>query len=215
MGLGQVVDLLHGLARAEPEQPAGADRDLALHGLEADRARVVPGRQERGQPGAPVGLDEREERDRDGARRGDEPELAQRQPGRDEQRGQREGDDERRAEVGLGGDQHHRGNGRAGGSAARCRAGCRRSRGRAESTAAACRTSASFMISAGWNCSGPAPSQRRAPLTSHAEAGQQHEQQQHEGDQQQQRRRAPDLLEPVAREQVHHAQAHARRTSGT
>ncbi len=31
--------------------------------------------------------------------------------------------------------------------------------------AAACRTSASFITSAGWNCSGPAPSQRRAPLT--------------------------------------------------
>ena len=52
--------------------------------------------------------------------------------------------------------------------------------GRAESTAAACSTSASFMISDGWNCSGPAPSQRRAPLISHAEAGDQHEQQQHE-----------------------------------
>ena len=34
-----------------------------------------------------------------------------------------------------------------------------------ESTAAACSTSASFITSAGWNCSGPAPSQRRAPFT--------------------------------------------------
>ena len=32
------------------------------------------------------------------------------------------------------------------------------------STPAACRTSASFMSSEGWNCSGPAPSQRCAPL---------------------------------------------------
>ena len=37
--------------------------------------------------------------------------------------------------------------------------------GRAAITAAVCRTSASFMISLGWNWSGPAPSQRRAPLT--------------------------------------------------
>ena len=36
--------------------------------------------------------------------------------------------------------------------------------GRAESTAAACSTSASFMTSDGWNCRGPAPIQRRAPL---------------------------------------------------
>ena len=36
--------------------------------------------------------------------------------------------------------------------------------GRAESTAAACSTSASFISSEGWNCSGPTPSQRRAPL---------------------------------------------------
>ena len=36
--------------------------------------------------------------------------------------------------------------------------------GRAEMTAAECRTSASFISSAGWNWSGPAPIQRRAPL---------------------------------------------------
>ncbi len=45
----------------------------------------------------------------------------------------------------------------------------RRSRvslGRWAMTAAVCRTSASFITSAAWNCSGPAPSQRRAPLTS-------------------------------------------------
>ena len=36
--------------------------------------------------------------------------------------------------------------------------------GRAAIIAQACSTSASFMISAGWNWSGPAPSQRRAPL---------------------------------------------------
>ena len=34
------------------------------------------------------------------------------------------------------------------------------------STAAACSTSAIFITSDGWNVSGPAPSQRRAPLTS-------------------------------------------------
>ncbi len=42
VGLGQVEDLLHGLAGAEPEQPARADRDLALDGLEAVRAGVRP-----------------------------------------------------------------------------------------------------------------------------------------------------------------------------
>ena len=46
--------------------------------------------------------------------------------------------------------------------------------GRVATTDAAWRTSASFITSDGWNCSGPAPSQRRAPLTSHAEAGDQH-----------------------------------------
>jgi hypothetical protein len=35
----------------------------------------------------------------------------------------------------------------------------------AESTAATCSTSASFITSAGWNWSGPAPIQRRAPFT--------------------------------------------------
>src|SRR5665809_158250 len=41
----------------------------------------------------------------------------------------------------------------------------RASFGLAASTEAACSTSASFISSEGWNCSGPAPSQRRAPLT--------------------------------------------------
>ena len=36
------------------------------------------------------------------------------------------------------------------------------------------------MISAGWNCSGPAPSQRRAPLTFTPKPGTQHEHEQHE-----------------------------------
>ena len=38
--------------------------------------------------------------------------------------------------------------------------------GRSASTAAECRISASFISSDGWNCSGPAPSHRRAPLIS-------------------------------------------------
>ena len=38
--------------------------------------------------------------------------------------------------------------------------------GRAARTAAMCSTSASFITSDGWNVSAPAPSQRRAPLTS-------------------------------------------------
>ena len=37
-------------------------------------------------------------------------------------------------------------------------------RGRAARIAATCSTSASFITSDGWNVSGPAPSQRRAPL---------------------------------------------------
>ena len=80
----------------------------------------------------------------------------------------------------------------------------RASFGRADRTAAACRTSASFISSAGWNCSGPAPSQRRAPLTVTPKPGQQHEHQQHERTEQQRGREAAHVLEAVAREQVHH-----------
>ena len=53
------------------------------------------------------------------------------------------------------------------------------------------------MISAGWNWSGPAPSQRRAPLIRTPKPGIEHEQQQHEGDDEQQRRDLPDLVEAV------------------
>ena len=42
VGLGQVEDLLDRLARPDAEQPARADRDLPLDGLEADRPRRRP-----------------------------------------------------------------------------------------------------------------------------------------------------------------------------
>ena len=87
--LGQVEDLLHRLARADAEQPARADRDLPLDGLEADRARVVPRVQERGEAVAPVRLEQREEDDGERRDAGDEAQLAQRQPGGDEDRRQR------------------------------------------------------------------------------------------------------------------------------
>ena len=56
MGLGQVEDLLDRLAEAAAEEPARAQRDLALHGLEARAAGVAPGIEEGRQPRAPVGL---------------------------------------------------------------------------------------------------------------------------------------------------------------
>src|SRR3954465_6919368 len=40
--LGQVEDLLHRLPEPDPEEPARAERDLSLHGLEAGAARVAP-----------------------------------------------------------------------------------------------------------------------------------------------------------------------------
>ncbi len=54
--LRQVEGLLDRLPRPDPEQAAGADRDLALDRLEAAAGGVRPGVDERGQPRARVGL---------------------------------------------------------------------------------------------------------------------------------------------------------------
>ena len=62
---------------------------------------VRPGVQEGGEPLAAIGLEQREDHDHNGHPAGDEQQLAQRQPRRDEHRGEREPDHERRAEIGL------------------------------------------------------------------------------------------------------------------
>ena len=76
--------------------------------------------------------------------------------------------------------------------------------GRAAMIDAECRTSASFISSAGWNCSGPGADPAPRAVDLDAEAGDQHEQQQDERDQQQVRRVAADRLEPLARDHLHH-----------
>ena len=78
--------------------------------------------------------------------------------------------------------------------------------GFADSTAAACRTSASFISSAGWNCSGPAPSQRRAPLTVTPKPGIRTSTSSTNEPSSSAGRDAADVLEPVAREQLHRDQ---------
>ena len=64
MGLGQVEDLLHRLPGPDAEQAARAERDLALHRLEARAARRAPtGRGTRVSRARAVGLEQREEDD--------------------------------------------------------------------------------------------------------------------------------------------------------
>ena len=207
MGLGNVEDLLDRRAQPVAEQPAGADRDLALHGLKARAGGVIPRVQERGQPRAPVRLEEREQHRPAWRRR--------RRPGR----------------AGASAARRRPASSRSWRrSPGRCpRSGCsaisstaapptpitgpttvRRLRaifGRAAITAAVCRTSASFMISLGWNCSGPAPSQRRAPLTLTPMPGDLHQDQHHERGEQQQLRVAPDEVEVQPRDDLHPDQA--------
>ena len=69
---------------------------------------------------------------------------------------------------------------------------------------AACRTSASFMSSDGWNCSGPAPIQRCAPLISTPMPGILTATSSDERDRQQRRRQARQQLEAAAREELQH-----------
>ena len=59
------------------------------------------------------------------------------------------------------------------------------------------------MISAGWNCSGPAPSQRRAPLTSTPKPGTSTSSSRTKAASSSSGVEPPHLLEPVAREQLH------------
>ncbi len=111
MGLGEEERLLDGLAEASAQQPTGAERDLPLNGLEAVAARVGPRVDEARQPGAPVGLDDREERHDDRERGHTDGQVPHRDPGDDEQRDQGEADDQRGPEVGLGADQQAGGTG--------------------------------------------------------------------------------------------------------
>ena len=91
-----------------PEQAARAQGDLPLDGLEARAARVGPRVQERAQPRAPVGLDDGEEHDQEGADPEHVEQVADRHPGGDEQRRRGEGDDQRGPEVGLEGHEQAR-----------------------------------------------------------------------------------------------------------
>ena len=167
VGLGNVEDLLDRRAEAVAEQAAGADRDLALHRLEAraaTRGPTGPGTRSAARAG-------RARRSRTAA-----PAIAPTPATRPSWRIGRPGGDQHRARA------SRRSPGRCRGPAAARSAApprpptpitgpatrsqrARRSSAARAITAAMCRTSASFMISLGWNCSGPAPSQRRAPLT--------------------------------------------------
>ena len=108
VGLGQVEDLLHRLARAQAEQPARTQRDLPLHRLEARVGGMRPGVQERRQPRAAVGLEQREQEDEPGRARRQRPQVAHRHARRDEHRRHREPDDERGPQVRLRRDEQRR-----------------------------------------------------------------------------------------------------------
>ena len=69
MGLGQVEDLLHRLAEAAAEQPARAERDLALHRLEARVAACAHGSRNVVSRSRRYGSLEREQRDEQRERR--------------------------------------------------------------------------------------------------------------------------------------------------
>ena len=165
MGLGQEEELLHRLADAAAEQAARPERDLPLDGLEAAASPACAhGSRNDVSRARRYGALDRVEDDEHEADAGDHREVADRHAGGDEHRRDREGDHQRSAEVRLRRDQEARG---ADHQADRHQllglsddlrplrddAGARRARARASA------------ISDGWNCSGPAPSQRRAPLT--------------------------------------------------
>ena len=165
VGLGDVEDLLDRRAQPVAEHPAAADRDLALHRLKARAGRVIPGIEEARQPRAPVGLEDREQHHQRRADARREAELAHRQARRDQHRPDRRADHQVGAEVGLQSRSaappppRPRSPGRSASvSSGRSSAGWR-------SPPQMCSTSAIFMISLGWNWSGPKPSQRCAPLT--------------------------------------------------
>ena len=71
------------------------------------------------------------------------------------------------------------------------------------------------MSSEGWNCSGPAPSQRCAPLTSTPTPGIFTATQQEKRDHQQRRREARQQLQAAAREHLQHDEADGAEARGT
>ncbi len=102
--LGQVVDLLDALAEPDAEDPAGAERDQRLDGLEAGAFRVLPRVDERDEAGAAVRLEPgrgEDERGHHGAR-GEQ--HAHRRPRDEQDRADRAEERERGAEVRL--EQH-------------------------------------------------------------------------------------------------------------
>ena len=103
--LGQIEDLLHRFAEADAEEPAGAERDLALDRLKAGVARIRPRVDERRQPRHALGIDQREQQDERRRRRPDAAEQRQRRARDEQHRAERERDHERGAEVRLRRDQ--------------------------------------------------------------------------------------------------------------
>ena len=180
--LGQVEDLLHRLPRPEPEQPAGADRDLALDGLEAGAGGVRPRVDERSSAASVrSGSISANTSTRNAPTPTTRPSWRSGSP----------------AATSIAASVSPI-------TSAVPRSGClrissiaapptpstgpatprrlRAIRGRALRTAAVCSTSASFITSDGWNVSGPAPSQRRAPLIRTPDVRDQHEHEHHERD---------------------------------
>ena len=215
VGLGQVEDLLHRLA--------GPERRTARR----SRSRSGPGR-----PGSPTptasahgfrnavrrarryGLEDREQSTRNAPTPATSPSWRSGRPAATSIAASVKQITSAVPRSGCASDQQHRARRRRRGSARRRVRRLRAIFGRAAITAAACRTSASFMISVGWNCSGPAPSQRRAPLILHADArAAARAASSTKRDQQQDRRVAADALEPVAREHVHRRRGRSRRRS--
>ncbi len=93
------------MADADAEEAAGAERDLRLGGLEAGAGGSGARVKEAGEAGHPVGLDHGHQQGEDTEREGDLAEVDGAGAGGEQGGADREGDDHRRAEVGLGDDQ--------------------------------------------------------------------------------------------------------------
>jgi hypothetical protein len=105
---GQKAELLDGVAQTQAEQVTRSDRDERLHGLHARAAGVFPRVHKRGEARHAVGLDHDGRGD---AGRGDGAEcdqMAHARPGRHDDRHDGQHEDDGRAQVGLGHDQHRR-----------------------------------------------------------------------------------------------------------
>ena len=104
MGLREIEGLLQALAEADPEEAAGAHRDLRLDRLEPGAARVARGIEEPGQALHPVRLDQDQEQHDRSEAGGQEQEVPDLHPRRHQQGRCAQGDDDGGAQVRLG---HH------------------------------------------------------------------------------------------------------------